>query len=69
MYGYKTNRVKVPNIHARQRWTYTKTIGCNVKGECPVKHLEKIISIFDNGITFWVNPSEVGNYSLANPTI
>lgn len=69
MYGYKTNRVKIPNIHARQRWTYTKTIGCNLKGECPVKHLEKIIQIYDNGITFWVNPSEVGNYSLSNPTI
>lgn len=69
MYGYATKRVKTPNIHARQRWTYTKTVGCNIKGQCPVKHLEKIISIYDNGITFWVNPSEVGNYSLANPTI
>ena len=69
MYGYKTNRVKTPNIHVRQRWTYTKTIGCNLKGEAPVDALKKIISIYDNGITFWVNASEVGNYALSNPTI
>ena len=69
MYGYKTNRVKTPNIHVRQRWTYTKTIGCNLKGEAPVDALKKIVSIYDNGITFWVNASEVGNYALSNPTI
>ena len=69
MYGYKTNRVKTPNIHVRQRWTYTKTIGCNLKGEAPVNALKKIVSIYDNGITFWVNASEVGNYALSNPTI
>ena len=28
--------------------------------------VRKICSIYDSGITFWKNPSEVGNYSLDN---
>lgn len=69
MYGYATKRVKVPNIHVRQRWTYTKTIGCNIKGKCPVDAISNIKRIFDKGVTFWVNPSDVGNYSLSNNTL
>ena len=69
MYGYATHRVKIPNIHARQRWTYTKTVGCNIKGQCPVTAISNIKRIYDKGITFWVNPSEVGNYSLSNNTL
>ena len=66
MYGYTVNRVKVPNRDVRPHWTYTKTNGCKVTGECPTDALSKICSIYDNGITFWKNGSEVGNYSLDN---
>ena len=67
-YGYKTNRLKVPNTHARPHWTYVKTIGCCIKGRngLPCDDAKKICSIFDNGITFWRNIAEVGNYSLDN---
>ena len=66
MYGYKCNRVKVPNIHARENWTYTKTVGCHISGNFAGDDQTKIESIFNNGITFWVNPESVGNYSLNN---
>ena len=66
VYGYATHRVKVPNRHVRQHWTYTKTVGCNLVGECPADDVRKMKQIYDKGITFWVNPSEVGNYSLSN---
>lgn len=66
MFGYATRRIKIPNRNVRPHWTYTKTIGCNLQGNAPVDDVEKICSIYDNGITFWNNPSEVGDYSLDN---
>lgn len=53
MYGYRINRVQRPNIHARQYYTYIKTVGCNPKGEMNSDELAAIGRIFDNGITFW----------------
>ncbi len=66
MFGYKTNRVKVPNTHSRPHWCFTKTVGCVVKGSVPADDMNKICKIYDNGITFWKKGSEVGNYSLDN---
>lgn len=66
MYGYATRRVSVPNRSSRPHWNYVKTRGCNAIGKCPTDDLYKVCSIYDNGITFWKNPSEVGNYSLNN---
>lgn len=65
-YGYATHRVKVPNRNARPHWTYVKTIDINLESNAPSDDTNKIASIYDNGITFWVNGSEVGNYSLDN---
>lgn len=69
MYGYACHKVKVPNIHARSKWTYTKTSGCQVNGSLPNDDRTTIESIFNNGIRFWVNPSEVCNYALASSNI
>ena len=69
MYGYKVNALKYPNIHNRTKWTYIKTSGCSVAGTIPNEDADRICDIFDNGITFWVNASEVGNYSLTNNTL
>lgn len=66
MFGYATHRVKVPNRNVRPHWTYTKTKGCVVLGGVPSDSMSKIISIYNNGITFWKKGSEVGNYSLDN---
>lgn len=66
MFGYAVNRVTKPHINIRPHWTYVKTQGCNIVGSVPGPDAAKIKSIFDNGITHWRNPSEVGDYSLNN---
>lgn len=65
-FGYAIHRNKVPNRKVRPHWTYTKTIGCTISGSVPSDDMASICHIYDNGITFWVNGSEVGNYSLDN---
>ena len=69
MFGYATKRVKVPNISSRPHWNYVKTGGAKLIGACPTESLSKMCSIFDSGITFWKNASEVGNYSLDNKPV
>lgn len=65
-YGYATNEIKKPNLDSRPHWNYVKTIGCSVKGSIPSDDEKKICAIYDNGITFWKNGNEVGDYSLDN---
>ena len=66
-YGYKQNKLMTPVRDARAKWTYIKTIGCTISGTIPANSEKKIQEIFDKGITFWINPSEVGHYELNNP--
>lgn len=66
MFGYATREVKKPNRNVRPHWTYTKTQNCMVKGEAPTDAINDICKIYNNGITFWKNANEVGNYSLDN---
>lgn len=65
-FGYAVHRNKVPNTNARLHWTFTKTMNCTVTGDVPGDDMERIISIYNRGITFWNNPSEIGDYSLTN---
>lgn len=66
MFGYATHRTKIPNRNVRPHWTYTKTTGCVVHGSVPADDMKSICRIFDNGITFWKNGNEIGDYSLDN---
>lgn len=66
MYGYATHRVKVPNVSARPRWNYVKTNDCVFSGNIPIQAREDIQKAFNQGITFWKNGSEVGDYTLDN---
>lgn len=63
MYGYKVNKVKTPSRRNRPHYTYLKTKGCKVIGGAPADAINRIQTIYDNGIRFWVNASEVGQYS------
>ena len=65
-FGYQTNRVKVPNTHSRPHWNYVKTISATITGSVPADDAKKICQLLDNGITFWKNGNEIGNYSLDN---
>ena len=66
MFGYKTNRVKVPNTAHRQNWWYTKTINANITGNVPNDEMNKIKEAYNNGLTFWRNPSNFLNYGVSN---
>jgi hypothetical protein len=66
MFGYKTNRVKVPNTAHRQNWWYTKTINANITGNVPNEEMNKIKEAYNNGLTFWRNPSNFLNYGVSN---
>lgn len=72
VYGYATHKVKIPNISARPHWNYVKTIGANITGNTAYVYLPSsddiagIKKIFDNGITFWKNGDEIGDYSFIN---
>jgi len=66
MFGYATHRVKVPNTAHRQNWWYTKTIDCNITGNVPNDYMNQIKGAYNNGITFWRNPSNFLNYSVSN---
>lgn len=65
MFGYKCNRLKVPNKAHRSFWWYTKTIDVNISGDAvPQMDLEKIKGCYNNGITFW--RSDPKNYNRTN---
>ena len=66
VYGYPCHRVKKPNISSRRHWNYVKTIGVNITGSIPANDMVKIKSVYDNGVTFWRNGSEVAHYELDN---
>lgn len=69
MFGYKTNRMKTPNITGRQNWNYVKTVGCNILGDIPQGDLQAIKAMFNNGITIWHNASTYLDYSQNNNII
>jgi hypothetical protein len=69
MFGYKVNRVKVPNITGRRNWNYVKTIGCYIEADIPQDDLQEIKDMFDRGVTFWHNTSTFADYSQNNDII
>ena len=68
-YGYKQGIIMMPNVHARQRFTYVQTDGCCLTGNLPSDSASFIKGCFDKGITFWADHDHVGDYSIANPTL
>lgn len=66
LFGYKTNRVKIPNRAVRPHWTYCKTQGCTFSGSVPNEDMEQIRALYDGGIRWWKNGDEIGNFSLNN---
>ena len=69
LFGYKVNRLKVPQFTSRTNWNYVKTIDSNMEGDIPQEDLQKIRSIFDNGVTFWHNPATMLDYTQNNTIV
>jgi len=68
MFGYKVDRVKIPNFKTRRYWNYVQTLNCNIIGNMNNDDLTELKRVFDNGITFW-HTEDVGNYALENEVI
>lgn len=66
MFGYKINRVQAPNLKARPAFTYVKTKACNLQGSMCNEDILKVCSIFDNGLTWWVDGDRIGDYTQDN---
>lgn len=65
LYGYKTNRVKTPNIYGRQFWNYVKTCGATILGSAPSFVRAQMGRIMDAGIRFW-HGDYIGDYARTN---
>lgn len=65
MFGYKVNKLEIPNLKSRENYNYIKTIDANIVGNIPTNDLSAIKGIFDKGVTIW-HTDNVGNYSLSN---
>ena len=66
MYGYTINELKAINISSRSNWNYIKTQGANLLGDIPQLDLQALKEMFNNGITFWHNPTTFLDYSQTN---
>lgn len=69
LFGYKTNKVKLPNTNHRENYWYIKTIDINLTGNLPQNDLIKIKNIYNSGITWWKNPANIKDYSVSNNII
>lgn len=68
-YGYAIHQNAVPNLCARKRFTYVKTVDCTIEAEIANEYTQKIVSIMNNGITFWNDKTYIGNYERPNEVI
>lgn len=68
-FGYKINDVKLPNITGRQNWNFVKTVNCNITGDIPQEDVQTLKNMFDEGVTFWHNPSTFLDYSQTNSIV
>lgn len=69
MYGYRINQVKIPSRHARESFTYVKTVGCHIAANLCNEDTVKIESIYDHGITWWTDGDRIGDYFQTNNTL
>lgn len=69
MFGYKTNRLKVPNITGRSNWNYVETQNINILADIPQNDLNLIKEMFNNGITLWHTTNYFLDYSRTNSIV
>ena len=76
-FGYKTLKIKSPNITGRTNWNYVQIGNDEIIGvsnyhnsiSVPTSDMEKINKIFRTGVTCWHNHANLGNFSLSNTIV
>ena len=66
-YGYKVNRVGVPETNSRPQWNYVKCADAIVKGPIPHQAKKQIEDKMNNGVTIWHDLDTFLDYSKDNP--
>lgn len=68
MYGYQTNKVKIPNFSSRPCFNYVETTDINIVGKTGIPSDDMVIlkNMFNNGVTLWKPTATVGDYSVDN---
>ena len=70
-FGYKINRLKVPNLTGRTYWNYVE-IGSEEdigEGDVPGNYMEIINNTCRKGVTIWHSHDNIGNYNLSNTIV
>lgn len=72
-FGYKTNRIKLPNQTGRENFNFvqignTENIGYSVYG-VPSEAMNYINALYRRGLTLWHNHNNLGNYNVSNNII
>ena len=67
-FGYTVNKTDnlVQAITSRSKWNYVKTAECNISANIPDDDKAAIYNIFNSGVTFWKNPSQIYRYDLGS---
>lgn len=65
-FGYKVNRLKIPEVDSRLYWNYIKTVEANITGYMPQKALNTLRKCLNRGITIWHDPESMYDYTKYN---
>lgn len=68
MFGYKVNKLEIPNTKSRKFYNYIKCCDANIIGNIPEAHLSTIRAVFDKGVTIW-HTDDIGNYDVDNSEV
>lgn len=66
MYGYKVNKIKVPEVKSRISWNYVQTIDVNITGGIPADDMKRLKQVYNEGVTLWHDARKLGNYGYVN---
>ena len=69
MFGYPVRSIESPNLCARTKFTYIKTVGVIVKGSVPELVKQDLENKLNNGLRFWASTGDIGDFSVTNSVI
>lgn len=69
MFGYPVRHIDTPNLCARTKFTYIKTVGVIVKGSTPEAVKQDLENKLNSGMRFWASTGDIGNFSVTNSVI
>lgn len=61
-FGYKQNKIAIPELNTRPRYNYIKCNFVNIYGDIPNEFLQPLRNMFINGFTLWHDKENVGFY-------